>query len=197
VLVDHDDLRIGGAAGNASLAWTGLGVPHQVAANTGADAFGEWLRDGFPGLSEHWSRADARTTISVGLTHPDGERTFFTTRGHLAAFSWPQARASLDAARLSGGILLVCGSFVTEGLVGSYPEIFDWADAHGVDVALDTGWPPGGWTADVVAATKTWVGRSRHLLLNSIETAALTGTEDFRDAAAALDALCRTAPSWL
>lgn len=187
VVLDHDDLRPGGAAGNVSLAWTGLGVPHQISANTGTDAFGDWLRASFPGLSDRWSRAAAATTVSVGLTHPDGERTFFTSRGHLPSLAWPEALSGLDGDRLAGGILLVCGSFVTERLASDYHLLFDWADARGIDVAIDTGWPVNGWTADVVASTFGWLERSRHVLLNEAETAALTGRRDPLEAMRTLD----------
>ena len=78
VLVAHDELRPGGAAGNTALAWAGLGVPFTIASNVGDDAFGVWLINAFRPYSEAWTTSPCRTTVSVGLTHPGDERTFFT-----------------------------------------------------------------------------------------------------------------------
>ena len=191
VIVAHDDLRVGGAAGNASLAWTGLGAAHQVAANVGSDVFGTWLKDGFGPLAEYWTVEPTATTVSVGITHPNGERTFFTSRGHLPALSFSAVRGMLDAERLRGGILLVCGTFLTEKLTADYAALFDWADAHAIDIALDTGWPLAGWTEEVLATSRSWLPRCRYLMLNEIEISALAGTADHRTAATALAPLLR------
>ncbi|TGW06294.1 carbohydrate kinase family protein, partial [Mesorhizobium sp. M2D.F.Ca.ET.145.01.1.1] len=42
-VVDHDELRVGGQAGNTGLAWQALGVDFAIAANVGDDQFGHWL----------------------------------------------------------------------------------------------------------------------------------------------------------
>ena len=47
IIVEHSDLRLGGAAGNVALAWQALGRDYQIASNTGNDLFGDWLRRGF------------------------------------------------------------------------------------------------------------------------------------------------------
>ena len=186
VIVEHDELRVGGAAGNASLAWAALGVPHQIAANVGQDAFGTWLRDGFGPFADRWTVEATSTTVSVGITHPGDERTFFTTQGHLPAFSWESVAAMLEAEALRGGILLVCGSFLTGRFTADYAKLFDWAEAHGIDVALDTGWPLAGWTEAVRAEVLGWLPRCRFLLLNEIEAAALAGGDGHAAAAAIL-----------
>ena len=36
-VVDHDDLRVGGQAGNTGLAWQALGIDFEIAANVGDD----------------------------------------------------------------------------------------------------------------------------------------------------------------
>ena len=46
VLCPEEDLRVGGAAGNAALAWQAMGLPFQCVASTGSDPFGDWLRAG-------------------------------------------------------------------------------------------------------------------------------------------------------
>lgn len=186
VVVDDNDLRYGGAAGNVALTWRALGHAFQIAANTGSDTFGEWLRNGFAPQSDTWPVSDAATTISVGLTHPDSERTFFTTRGHVADMSWPEVREMIDWPRLSGGVLLVCGSFVTDGLVRDYDALFAQARSNGARIALDTGWPAEGWTEATVRRVRGWLAQCHCLLLNEVETRAISGGHAPEDAPSVL-----------
>lgn len=189
IIVDHDELRVGGAAGNAALAWEGLGVDFAIAANVGSDQFGRWLKEEFGTRAEKWPARPEGTTLSVGITHPDGERTFFTTRGHLAGLSLADVLAVLDGQALSGGFVLLCGSFLTDDLTSEYSAFFDWADRHGIAVALDTGWPLEGWTDKSKAAARGWLSRSRIALLNEVESTTLASTDDPAAAAAAIRAL--------
>ncbi|MBX5192967.1 carbohydrate kinase family protein [Rhizobium sp. NZLR3b] len=183
IIVDHDELRVGGAAGNSALTWQALGVEFEIAANIGSDQFGRWLREAFGHRSEKWPIRPEKTTLSVGIIHPDGERTFFTTKGHLPRFSLADVFAVLDAARLSSGYALLCGSFLTDDLTEQYDAFFDWADSHDVTVALDTGWPLDGWTQRNCAATRAWLSRSGIALLNEIEATTLAGIVDPIEAA--------------
>jgi sugar/nucleoside kinase (ribokinase family) len=163
-----------------------LGLPFQFAANIGADHFGTWLGAAFPDHALRWPVSPRRTTLSVGLTHPDGERTFFTTNGHLLDMTAADVIATLDGAPLQGGLLLLCGAFVTDALAAGYAEIFDWADRHKVDVALDTGWPTQGWTEHARSQATLWLSRSKIALFNEIEATSLTGTDTVEQAARAL-----------
>ena len=185
-VVDHDEMRAGGAAGSVALAWRALHAPFQIAANVGSDQFGLFLKETFVGVSNLWPVADARTTISLGLTHPDGERTFFTTKGHLPLFDLEDALSCIDSEQLRGGIVLLCGTFVMPRLMDAYDDFFSWAGKNGVDVALDTGWPPGGWRKETVAKTKGWLAHCRHLLLNELEVASLTGSSNAEEGARVL-----------
>lgn len=178
IIVDHDELRVGGSAGNAALAWMALGTPFEIAASIGSDRFGAWLAESFGERARDWPVHGDSTTLSVGITHPDGERTFFTTRGHLPLFSLEDVFAVLDGPRLAGGIALLCGSFLTDRLVEDYDRFFDWADRHGIAVALDTGWPLHGWTESNRAAAKGWLSRCRIALFNEVETTSLAGAAD-------------------
>ncbi|HTO31581.1 MAG TPA: PfkB family carbohydrate kinase [Pararhizobium sp.] len=183
IIVDHDELRVGGAAGNSALAWAALGVEFEIAASIGSDEFGRWLRQSFGNRAEKWTVHPEGTTLSVGITHPDGERTFFTTRGHLPRFSLADTLAVLDGARLSGGIALLCGCFLTDDLTRDYPALFDWADAHDITIALDTGWPLDGWTDANRQATRNWLARCGCALLNEVEATTLSGQSDPLEAA--------------
>ncbi|AOF93930.1 PfkB family carbohydrate kinase [Sinorhizobium sp. RAC02] len=183
IIVDHDELRVGGSAGNAALAWLALGTPFEIAASIGSDRFGAWLAESFGDHAKHWPVHGESTTLSVGITHPDGERTFFTTRGHLPLFSLEDVFAVLDGPRLAGGIALLCGAFLTDKLAEDYDRFFDWAGRHDIAVALDTGWPLAGWTEQNKAAARRWLSRSRIALFNEVETTNLAGASDPVEAA--------------
>jgi sugar/nucleoside kinase (ribokinase family) len=183
IIVDHDELRVGGAAGNSALAWDGLGVDFQIAANVGNDQFGRWLSETFGSRAEKWPVRPETTTLSVGITHPDGERTFFTTRGHLPRFSLADVFAVVDGSKMSGGYALLCGAFLTDDLTRDYDAFFDWADKHKITVALDTGWPLDGWTPDNCSATRNWLSRCGIALLNEVESTTLAGLDDPVEAA--------------
>lgn len=183
IIVDHDELRVGGAAGNSALAWEALGINFEIAANVGSDQFGRWLSEAFGDRASKWPVRSEGTTLSVGITHPDGERTFFTTRGHLPRFSLADVFAVLDGATLSGGYALLCGSFLTDDLTNAYDELFDWATQHQITMALDTGWPLDGWTDENCAATRRWLSRCGIALLNEVESTTLAGLDDPIEAA--------------
>jgi sugar/nucleoside kinase (ribokinase family) len=187
-VVDHDELRVGGQAGNTALTWQALGVDFEIAANVGSDQYGRWLREAFGHRAARWPVRPENTTVSVGITHPDGERTFFTTRGHLPHFSLADVFAAIEGRRLAGGHALLCGAFLTEGLARDYDSIFDWADGHGITVALDTGWPVDGWTDANCAATRGWLERCGCALLNEAETITLAGIAEPAEAARRLRA---------
>jgi sugar/nucleoside kinase (ribokinase family) len=186
VIVDHDELRVGGQAGNSALAWDGLGVDYDIAANVGDDQFGRWLADAFGDRGSKWPVRPENTTLSVGITHPDGERTFFTTRGHLPRLSLKDVLSVLDGERLAGGFALLTAAFLTDDLTKDYSLLFDWADAHRISVALDTGWPLDGWTGENCASVRQWLRRSGIALLNEVETTTLAGVRDPVEAARSL-----------
>jgi sugar/nucleoside kinase (ribokinase family) len=183
IIVDHDELRVGGSAGNSALAWAALGVEFQIAANVGSDQFGNWLREAFGDRAAKWPVRPERTTLSVGITHPDGERTFFTTRGHLPRFGIADVFTTIDGPAMAGGYALVCGSFLTDDLARDYDVLFDWAATHEITLALDTGWPLDGWTEQNCTTTLRWLSRCGIALLNEVESTTLAGLDDPIDAA--------------
>ena len=185
VFVPHSELRAGGAAGNAALALHALGTPLLLAASRGPDAFGQLLAETLGEVPALWRLSGRSTGISVGLTHPDGERTFFSFLGHLAEYG-PGDTAPLLAQARPGEVLLVCGSFVGVAWRAHHPALLAQARALGVLVALDPGWPPEGYTPAVRAEVRGWLPLTEHLLINALEARALTGRTTDGDAAEAL-----------
>jgi sugar/nucleoside kinase (ribokinase family) len=183
-MVAHGDVRPAGCVGNTALAWTAMEMQFQVAANTGNDMFGDWLRTIFRTHSAAWPRETCPTTFSVGIAHPDSERTFLTTHGNIARLSLDEVKRGLDLDALSGGIALVVGSFLTDRLTSEYPGLFDLLSGRGIEVALDTGWPITGWTPDIRAQCLSWLPHCDHLLMNEIELLSLFEAVRVEDAMA-------------
>jgi sugar/nucleoside kinase (ribokinase family) len=183
-ILAQSDLRVGGAAGNSALALRALGTPCRLVCNIGDDVFGRWLADAFGTAAAGWPRATLPTTVSVGLTHPNGERTFLTSRGHLEAFSLAEVLTLLPAAAGPGDVALLFGSFLSPSLLADYEALLQTLGTRGFAVALDTGWPPGGWSPDLRQRVTGWLASCDHILLNEIESASLSGEVEVEVAAA-------------
>lgn len=186
-LLEHRDLRAGGAAGNAALALTALGVPHTLVASRGADVLGDWLQMHFP--TSVLERSSAPSSITVGLTHTDGERTFLTHLGHLAEFGLEQVQGALELAH-EGDFVLLLGAFVLPNLRPHYPLLLQGLHTLGLRVALDFGWPSEGWTPALREEVRGWLEFCQHLLINEVEALELSGEGTLEDAV-------QTLVSWL
>lgn len=182
----HSELRIGGAAGNTALALKAIGARYNLIASRGNDIFGAWLAEQFGADVLPDPPLAAPTTISVGVVDPSGERTFLTSTGHLAAWEASSAAARLSAEVRPGDWVLLTGSFLCPQIVAAQTNLLSLLSRLEARVALDPGWPTGGWTDDVKAMTRRWLGASHCLLFNEIEAISLTGKADPAVAAQAL-----------
>jgi sugar/nucleoside kinase (ribokinase family) len=190
-LLARSDLRVGGAAGNSALALRALGTPFRLVCNMGDDPFGRWLAEAFGPAATGWPRAAMPTTVSVGLTHPNGERTFLTSKGHLEALSLADVQAQLPATAAPGDITLLLGSFLSPALLADYESLLHGLGDRGFTIALDTGWPPGGWNPELRQRVAGWLASCDHVLLNEIEGAGLSGEREVEAAAAWIAARAR------
>lgn len=184
----RSELRVGGAAGNTALAWQGLGAPFRIIANTSADVLGRWLREPFGAAAEAWPASPKPCGISVGLTHPDGERTFFTTLGHLEDLAIGDVLPQIPDGTRRGSPALLTGCFVTPRLLLDYGHLITALRHGGHAVALDTGWPNEGWSETIRTRVLSWLPGCDHLLINEAEALGLTGTATVDAAASALAA---------
>jgi sugar/nucleoside kinase (ribokinase family) len=180
-VLPHYELRVGGQAGNAALALAALGVRHCVIATMGDDALGQWLRATFGADAAAWPRVPSPATVTVGLLHPDGERTFFTNTGHLATFAPDDVLAQLPARATEGDVVLLCGVFLSPALVAGGHELCAELARRGFALALDVGWPDQGWPA-VRGAVATWLPHVDHVLFNELETLAVADAATLADA---------------
>lgn len=177
-LMERSELRAGGSAGNAALAVSYLGGHSRLLSVVGSDDLGNWLRDQLHGLGASLEVCDAPTTLSVGLIHSWGERTFFTTRGHLEKLSYEHIRNRLLPAPDSGAIALLSGVFLTPRLRGHYLQLIEDLNSLGYQVALDTNWPPQNWSSALRAEVGAWLSKCQHVLLNELEVASLGDSSD-------------------
>lgn len=177
LVLPRSELRAGGSAGNAVLALRHLGAPARLVSAVGDDDFGRWLSAQFEGVDARLAVCEVASTVSVGLMHRCSERNFFTTEGHLAAFSLEQALERVPPA-VPGSIALLTGVFLLPRLRPQYPQLLAELRARGYQLALDTGWPSEGWTEALRAEVLAWLPACDHLLLNELEVRQLAGIED-------------------
>jgi sugar/nucleoside kinase (ribokinase family) len=182
-ILPHSELRVGGAVGNAGLALQAMGARYRLIGNRGDDVFGRWLAEAFGDAAEDWPVAPTPTTVSVCLGHPNGERTFLTSQGHLSVMSAAEAIARLPVHAGPGDVALLCGGFVCPRLIEGYGALLSALRERGFAVALDTGWPSDGWNDKERRRVAGWLSSCDHVLLNEIESCGLSGKTDVADAA--------------
>jgi ribokinase len=172
-MMERSELRAGGTCANAAFAVSYLGGQSRLVSAIGNDDFGAWLRAQLCGLNAALEDCDSPTSVTVGFLHACGERTFFTTRGHLEQMSFEHVRARLSPASDDHCIALLSGPFLTPLLRSAYPELIEELTGLGYRIALDTGWPPRNWDAALRAEVLGWIARCEHVLLNELEVTSL------------------------
>jgi sugar/nucleoside kinase (ribokinase family) len=160
-----------------------LGVTHRIICNVGSDVFGRWLTESFGDQAHQWNVAKAPTTISVAVEHPGGERSFITAPGNLEHLTADGIIAALPAKACRGDIALFTGVFLYPKLLTSFSAIFKTVGERGYKVALDTGWPPGGWSEEIKSLASSWLVHCDNVLLNEIESQSLSGKQSITEAA--------------
>lgn len=185
VVLPNSEIREGGSAGNAALALEALGCRHRLFCTMGDDFMGRWLAGRFGDLARDWTYCDMPTTFSVGITHPDGERTFFSNEGHLSTFRWGDIGGNIPPEEIDGTVFLFAGVFLSPRLMPEYAEILPVLRRHGARIALDTGWPPEGWTPQVRETVRQWLPHCDEVLFNEVEVCGLmdSGLDDLPEAA--------------
>ncbi|GGO32876.1 carbohydrate kinase family protein [Deinococcus humi] len=183
-LVNEMQWRVGGNAGNAAVASMALGTDCAVVSTIGHDLAGEWLQQQLAAEQVTWLPHAGPTSVTVAVNHSDGERTFLTHLGHLATLEWEDLSPHIPASRFA----LLAGAFLTPALRRQYPEVLTYFEHRGTQVALDMGWPDGGYTIPLRQEVMGWLPQTRHLLINDLEARALTLETDLQRAAACLAA---------
>lgn len=177
VVIDRYEWRVGGAAGNTGLALAALGVKDgvdaDVIADAGDDFLGDWLQTAMAGAAR-LNRVPHATALTVGLTHPGGQRTFVSYLGHLVGLPEARLNAAMESAR-EGDLLLLCGYFLLPELRKQAPALLRRARDRGLVTMVDTGWPDGGFTEAVRAEVGALLPLMSAFLPNREEALGLTG----------------------
>ncbi|MBP2199384.1 carbohydrate kinase family protein [Pantoea cypripedii] len=177
VMVKNSELRPGGSAGNCALALEAMQVRHRAIANQGDDGLSQWLAGYFPHSAAYWPRSQCETSLTVGVTHSDHERSFISNHGHIVQLTAQQVLEQLPEQAAEGDIVLLCGTFLCLHLYDEYPALLCELRQRGYLIAVDTGWPPQGWTIQVKQDITRWLPQCDWLLLNEVETLGLGAAE--------------------
>ena len=84
-----------------------------------------------------------------------------------------------------GSVALLVAVFLSPPFMAALPQIIAALKAANYRIALDTGWPPQGWTDAVIESYAAWLGEIDTLLINEVEATALAKTEALDEAVAA------------
>ena len=180
-IVEGQEVRVGGAAGVAAMALQALGAPFRLHARIGDDAFGARVRDELGPAGAQLEIVPAATAYSVGVTHPDGERTFFTYLGHLAQLDLEGVARELESSE--PGMVLVCGYFLLPPLRhGGAVALLRRAREAGHRVLFDSGWPSGGFTDAVRQELDGLLPSIDRVLPNGAEALGWAATSRLEDA---------------
>ena len=177
VVVDRIAWRVGGALGNTALALAGMGVPATLVWDVGEDAMAGWLERALADAGDPPRRQPTPTSVTVALTHPDGERTFVSHLGHLAA-SAPDALARAIDAAGAGDVLLIGGVFLLPKWRARLSIELRRAKERDLVTALDTGWPNEGWNESVRDEVRAWLPHVDLFLPNLDEARGLLDAPD-------------------
>jgi sugar/nucleoside kinase (ribokinase family) len=176
--LDRADSRIGGSAANTALVLQRLGAPSGLIASAGDDLVGQMISAQFSGPLDRIAATPGPSSVTFGLLHPGSERTFFSTPGHLDRFDAATARAGLDGWPLDGALVLVSGSFALPRLRDDCAALLRDIRDSGARIAIDPGWPDGGWTDAARAQCCDWMAASDVILINDKEALGLGCVDD-------------------
>ncbi len=140
------DLVIGGSGGIIAHALARLGRSTRLVAATGADAFGDLMRQllsaGGVDTTGLLRQAGRSTGVTVVLSRPK-DRAVLTLLGAIPLLSREDARAALDRAVLDGARHLHVASYFLLGeLAPDLPDLLAHARSRGLTTSVDTNFDP-------------------------------------------------------
>ncbi len=179
------ELHAGGVGANCALALARWGVPARLLGCVGRDAFGDDLLGALEegGVDVRWVQrtAEAMTGVMYICVTPDGQRTFFGSRGANGFVRWLEPKSSFFAGAAAAH--LVGYNFLNPLTEQAAKQILRIVHGRRGWVSLDVGMAP----STEVPQKILRAGRNVDILFVSRdEAAALTGTRDPRRAFAAL-----------
>jgi argininosuccinate lyase len=190
LLVDTVEIRVGGAAANAALALSGLGVRPRLVGCVGDDLLGTFVHESLRdrGLADEVRvLPGVATGVSICLEGPGRDRTFLSLRGALDRFDTTMILEDV----LASPFLLLCGYFTMGALRGAPARgLLERFRAAGACVLLDPDVDPGGWSEEAREEIAGLLPLVDGFLPNEHEARGLTGLEDPVQAGLALQRSC-------
>lgn len=142
-LVDSGELVLGGSASIAACGLARLGVPTELVARVGDDAFGRFQLDGLAAAGVRTGQVEVDPASPTGLSvilSAAGDRAILTVPGTIPTLRADAVRTALAAT--GARHLHVASYFLQPSLAAELPVLLAEARASGVTVSLDTNWDP-------------------------------------------------------
>lgn len=182
IFLPKSDFRAGGSAGNTAIVLRWLGRRAKLATATGNDALGQWLYDRVGEEDDLIPFLEHSTSLSVGILHELGDRTFFSNQGHLDHLCLDHLEPALSSKKTPPAAALLAGAFTTPKLATQYLPLIERLQQNKTPIAIDPGWPSSGWTPDTKQQVQAWFKRCDHILINDKEALGLTNAGDVAEA---------------
>lgn len=180
VFLGNTHWRVGGCAGNTAIALGALDSPYTLIANRGNDLMGTWLESHFSNNAK-LAHFNGGTSVTVGITHSDNERTFLSGAGNVENLTLDDVLSQLPKRAGKGDIVLLCSAFLTTALLPKYQDLVRELKHRGFTLAIDTGWPPQGWDT-LRHEVLQWLSDIDYILLNELEVCELSGKKELLSA---------------
>ena len=139
IFLARSDFRIGGSAANTAVVLQRLGQDSGLVSACGQDPVGDLIVRQFSSKLDRIAQVPETTSMSVGILQIGGERSFFSTNGHLDRLDAPFFRRSLEGWPLEGALALVSGGFALPALAAGHVGLLRWLKDRGAEVAIDPG----------------------------------------------------------
>jgi sugar/nucleoside kinase (ribokinase family) len=182
VLLPGYVMRPGGAALNAALALSSLGVPTFIVGTLGKDDFGRRILSCLEHSKIHtdflFVIPEKQTGLSVGITNAyTKERSFLTELGAQESLSLDHLESIVSFLE-EGDFVLLCGYFLSPRLRTSrLSSLLLTYYERGARLLLDTGWPPEGWTKRVCQEVRNLLPLFDYFLPNEEEFEKVCGMD--------------------
>ena len=189
IFLARSDFRIGGSAANTAVVLQRLGHDVGLVSARGSDAAGDLISRQFGGPLDRVAARPETTSMSVGILQTGGERSFFSTNGHLDGLDADIFRQSLDGWPLDGALALVSGGFALPALGGGHADLLRWLKDKGAEIAIDPGWPGNSWSGAEIDLAREWIAASDHVLFNDLEVLGVSGAATVESACESLSSI--------
>ncbi len=178
VIGDFFDFRYTGAAGNTANALRMLGFDTAVISVVGNDSFGREFINELKGKGIDTSMCRVvpeRTSVSIGISMKNSERSFFTYLGSLGFMDNDFLISSIKDIKDSW--IIVCGfNLIPSFQQDAFCNVVSYLTRSGNRVLFDPGWFPGGWGNKEISLVMKIAKSSAVFLPNRSEALAISRT---------------------